>query len=467
MADDQKVLSRQFAFCGSIEGRSCRFRIQPGANRVGRAVDSEILLPVSGVSKHHALVFLDDQGLRVEDLASKNGLSVNGKPLLESRLRAGDEIQFGRVSLEVVEASAEEGHLAFSLAFPEPGDRREIDRETPFLRPGSPASIPPLKFPEGYIVGRSPSMVALYRQLLAVADSPLPVLLVGETGVGKEYVARILHASAARRSGPFVGFNCAAIPAELLESELFGIGDRVATGVAARPGRFRQAEGGTLFLDEIAEMSTPLQAKLLRVLQEREIDPVGGRSPLPTDVRIVASTNIELGRLVRDKGFRADLYYRLAGLVAQIPPLRSRREDIPSLVEHFLIQATQQSKRSVRGITVRALEMIVAQPWPGNVRELEHFVHRLVYLCLDGQAIRSDLIEGGGSDAFVEGRLGRADIGGCGIADIAWGEHCRRCRLEPPHRPRSRGDGKALHRRSLASDGRQSHARGNAARNFA
>lgn len=234
-----------------------------------------------------------------------------------------------------------------------------------------------------------------------MADDDLPVLLVGETGVGKECLARILHDSASGRSGPFVGFNCAAIPAELLESELFGIGDRVATGVTARPGRFRQAEGGTLFLDEIAEMSIDLQAKILRVLQEREVDPVGARSPLALDARIVASTNVELDRLVGES-FRKDLYYRLAGLVVEIPPLRSRREDIPALVEGFLVKATRRSGRAIRGITVRALERLAARPWPGNVRELEYAIHRLVCLCLDGQAIDVDLIEQALGSAFCQ-----------------------------------------------------------------
>ncbi len=393
MMSVDKSLSPELALCGLIEGRRCRFGLRPGANRVGRAASSEVLLPIAGVSMCHALIFLDQDGLRVEDLASKNGTFVNGISVGETKLYSDDEIRFGPVCLQLTEAASKDGALAVTLAVPQPADRFQEAQETPLAKAGTPAPIPPLAFPEGYVVGRSAAMIALYRQLLAVAASDLPVLLVGETGVGKEYLARILHASAGRRSSPFVGFNCAAIPAELLESELFGVGERVATGVAARPGKFRQAQGGTLFLDEIAEMSTALQAKILRVLQEREVDPVGARLPLSLDVRIVASTNIELDRLVREKAFRQDLYYRLAGLVVEIPPLRRRRQDIPLLVESFLVKANRKSGRSVRGITVRALERLAARPWPGNVRELEHGVRRLVHLCLDGQAISAELVE--------------------------------------------------------------------------
>jgi two-component system response regulator HupR/HoxA len=225
-----------------------------------------------------------------------------------------------------------------------------------------------------------------------VLHSDVPVLIVGETGVGKELLARSLHLSSLRRSGPMVAVNCAAIPAELLESELFGIGDRVATGVAGRRGVFEQAAGGTLFLDEIAEMPVELQVKLLRVLEDRELRPLGER-PRPIDVRVLAATNADLGAQVEAGRFRRDLYFRIAGYVLEIPPLRRRREDVPVLVEGFLRRFCAEVGKPVRGVTVRALRALVARDWPGNVRELEHEVRRLVYLCAPNQAIEASMLE--------------------------------------------------------------------------
>jgi two-component system NtrC family response regulator len=252
---------------------------------------------------------------------------------------------------------------------------------------GPPAGKPvPLRFPAGYVPGESPVMVSLYREMAAVAASGIPVLLLGETGVGKEPLARALHASSPRAARPFVAVNCAAIPAELLEAEMFGIEKGVATGVSGRPGKFEQAQGGTLFLDEVGDMPLPLQAKLLRVLQESEVTPVGG-SPVPLDVRVAAATNGDLRRLAEEGRFRADLFYRLAGVTLAVPPLRRRRADLPALVESLVRAFSHEAKKRVRGLTVRALERLVAYPWPGNVRELEHEVRRLVYLCPDGQPI--------------------------------------------------------------------------------
>jgi transcriptional regulator with PAS, ATPase and Fis domain len=234
-------------------------------------------------------------------------------------------------------------------------------------------------------------MAALYRQMEPLSAGDLPVLLLGETGVGKEPLSRTLHASSARRRGPFVAINCAAIPADLLEAELFGIGRSVATGVAERPGKFAEASGGSLLLDEIGDMPLALQAKLLRALQEKEVQPLG-RPSQPFDVRVIASTNQDLAAAVAAGRFRRDLYFRIAGSLLRVPPLRERREDLPRLVGLFLREASREAGKSPRGVTVRALKALSDYPWPGNIRELEHEVRRLVYLCPAGGAIDSGML---------------------------------------------------------------------------
>jgi two-component system NtrC family response regulator len=212
-----------------------------------------------------------------------------------------------------------------------------------------------------------------------------------------------------------VAINCAAIPAELLEAEMFGIGKGIATGVAERRGKFQMAEGGTLLLDEIGDMPLELQAKLLRALQEKEVQPVGG-APVPVDIRIIAATNSDLHRRMEEGRFRRDLYFRVAGIALHVPPLRERREDVPALVEGFLHAFTRETGKAIRGITVKTLRALTEYTWPGNVRELEHEVRRLVYLCPEGQAIDSTMIslpvladprEGGPAPAFDTLELGK------------------------------------------------------------
>lgn len=248
-----------------------------------------------------------------------------------------------------------------------------------------------LVFRAGYVVGRSPEMQRIYRELAVATAGPIPVLLVGETGVGKEHLARLLHDSSPRHGGPFLALNCAAIPADLLEAELFGVREGTATGVRASRGCFREAHGGTLFLDEVGEMPSGMQAKLLRALQEKEVRPVGGL-PVPVDVRIVSATNADLERQRREGRFRDDLYYRLAGLLVRVPPLRERREDVPPLVRHFVRRFAAEVDRRIRGVSEAALDALVDAPWPGNVRQLEHEVRRLVYLAPEGGEIGPELL---------------------------------------------------------------------------
>jgi DNA-binding NtrC family response regulator len=238
----------------------------------------------------------------------------------------------------------------------------------------------------GLVRAVSQGMQRVYSLVERAAAGEFPVLVVGETGAGKEHVVRLLHESSSRSSGPFVAVNCAAIPAELLEAELFGVARGAATGVQERAGRAQQAEGGTLFLDEIGEMPLSLQPKLLRMLDSGEVCPVGG-APHRVSARFVAATNVDLESRIRTGAFRADLFYRLAGYQIEVPPLRERREDLPLLLEHFLDRFSREADRRIPGFTLRALRAMRSHDWPGNVRELEGEVRRLVYLCPEGAPI--------------------------------------------------------------------------------
>jgi len=234
-------------------------------------------------------------------------------------------------------------------------------------------------------------MRRLVEQMQPLLRAGAPVLLLGETGVGKELIAHALHASSPRSRGRFVAVNCAAIPGELMEAEMFGIARGVASGVSERPGQFQLARGGTLFLDEIGEMPLPLQSKLLRALEGKEIQPVGG-APAAFETRVVAATNSDLEQKMEQGQFRRDLYYRVAGFVLRVPPLRERRQEIPDLVHAFLVAFARDAGRPVPRITPRALRALAAYGWPGNVRELQHEVRRLVYLCPEGRPIDCDLL---------------------------------------------------------------------------
>lgn len=230
------------------------------------------------------------------------------------------------------------------------------------------------------LVGRSAAMQEIYRVLARLMQTDLTLMITGESGTGKELVAKALHDYGKRRNGPFVAINMAAIPRDLIESELFGHEKGAFTGAQTRStGRFEQAEGGTLFLDEIGDMPMDAQTRLLRVLQQGEYTTVGGRTPIRTDVRIVAATNKDLKQSINQGLFREDLYYRLNVVPLRLPPLRDRAEDIPDLVRHFIQQGEKEGLDSKR-FDHEALEVMKAYPWPGNVRELENVVRRLMAL---------------------------------------------------------------------------------------
>src|SRR6185369_9493165 len=231
------------------------------------------------------------------------------------------------------------------------------------------------------ILGTSASMAEVFRLMESAAASPIAVLVEGETGTGKELVARGIHRASARAEGPFLAINCAALPETLLESELFGHRRGAFTGaVQDHIGLFEAAAAGTLLLDEIGEMPMTMQVKLLRVLQEGEVVPLGDTRPRKIDVRVISATNRELSTEIAAHRFREDLYYRLAAFPIRIPPLRERREDIPLLADHFLAGAAERHRKWIRGIEPAALELLTRFDWPGNVRELSNELERAAAL---------------------------------------------------------------------------------------
>jgi transcriptional regulator with GAF, ATPase, and Fis domain len=237
------------------------------------------------------------------------------------------------------------------------------------------------------IIGTTPAIRELTKLVEKVAPSPSTVLVTGESGTGKELVARAVHEKSDRARGPFIQVNCGAIPESLFEAELFGYERGAFTGaVGSKPGRFELAHGGTLFLDEVGELPRDMQVKLLRALQERRIDRVGGIEPITVDVRVIAATNVDLRRASEDGRFRSDLYYRLAVFPIQLPPLRERVDDIPLLVDHFLARFAERLGRTGLHIAPDAMAALLEHPWPGNIRELENLIERAVLLA-DGDTI--------------------------------------------------------------------------------
>jgi len=266
-------------------------------------------------------------------------------------------------------------------------ERTELSREAAQLR-----ERVDVRFQFGSILGEHPSMQRLMKNIAQVARSRATVLIHGETGTGKELIAAAIHQNSNRKDKPFVRLNCASLSETLLESELFGHERGSFTGaVSRREGRFKQADGGTLFLDEVSEIPPSVQIKLLRFLQEREFERVGGNETLKVDVRVVAATNRNLKQRVDEGVFREDLYYRLKVVQLDVPPLRIRRSDIPLLAQAFLRKYAAENDRQVGGFSEKALQHLMIYPWPGNVRELENAVERAVVMCEGDVIEREDM----------------------------------------------------------------------------
>jgi len=262
-------------------------------------------------------------------------------------------------------------------------EKRSLEQEVRYLR-----SEMALKAETVRIVSQSKSMKDVFFMIDRVAETSSSVLITGESGTGKELIAHAIHANSLRASKPFVAINCASIPSELVESELFGYEKGAFTGAHSRStGKFEFAHGGTIFLDEISTLSLKLQAKLLRFLQEREFTKVGSNRTIKVDVRVVAATNTQLTEMIKENRFREDLYFRLNVIPIEVPPLRRRREDIPLLANYFLERFNRLLNKKIKGITSDVMEMLCTYPWPGNVRELENLIERMVVLGFDGQLI--------------------------------------------------------------------------------
>jgi len=278
-------------------------------------------------------------------------------------------------------------------------------------------SYVPLAAPEGgeeQIVGSSPNMQEIYKMVGQIAPSDVTVLLRGESGTGKELIARAIYHHSLRSNQLFLPVNCAAIPDTLLESELFGHEKGVFTGASSRRiGKLEQCQGGTIFLDEIGDMSLSTQAKLLRVLQERSFERLGGTETIKVDIRLIVATNKDLEEAISNGKFREDLYYRLNVVSITIPPLRERKEDVPDLVSYFLKKFNRELKKERVGITPPAMEKITSYGWPGNVRQLENVLKRAMVLC-QGEWILEDhlLLEKGWEKREVEGELSKKNVEG-------------------------------------------------------
>mgnify|MGYP003591792079 CR=1 FL=1 len=316
-------------------------------------------------------------------------IHLEGKTVGALSFHAGEKGRFGEEDVEIARRVADQVALAFSHQRLAEEARRteEARREAARLEERVRALSDELESRDGFgrVVGASPAWRSVLVQGSKVAPTETTVLLTGESGTGKEVVARAVHRASARSSGPFVALNCAALPEQLLESELFGYEKGAFTGAyAAHPGRLEQAAGGTLFLDEAGETSPLVQAKLLRVLEAREFQRLGGTKVLKTDVRLVAATNRDLHAAIARGEFREDLFYRLSVFEIHLPPLRERPEDVLLLTERFLEDLARNVGRPAPGISREARELLLTYPWPGNVRELRNALERAVILCEGG-----------------------------------------------------------------------------------
>ncbi len=322
---------------------------------------------------------------------------VDGMTLLKEALREDPELPIVMITAHGTVDTAVEALKSGAFDYlTKPFDKDEVRQivakalKTKELSGAEASPTGPAKNARFGIIGGSPGIADLYAILERVADTPTTVLITGESGTGKELVARALHDHSSRKDKPFIKVNCAAIPKELIESELFGYERGAFTGaVTSKPGRFELANGGTLFLDEIGEIPVEMQVKLLRALQESEFERVGGIKTIHVDVRLVAATNRDLKKLIAAQSFREDLFYRLNVVPMRLPALRERATDIPMLVEHFLTKFNDRLKKHVTGTEPEALEVLGNYSWPGNIRELENVVERAVLFC-DAQKVRME-----------------------------------------------------------------------------
>ncbi|HSP07305.1 MAG TPA: sigma 54-interacting transcriptional regulator [Acidobacteriota bacterium] len=383
----------QLALVADFQGTRHTFPLDPDhpEHTAGSLPDNAIYLPFKGVSRRHFAVVYEMAAWHIRDLDSRNGIRVNGKKVHQCALHRGDIVQVGIVRLEVQEQAEVE---ALSLDTQSKSPLEEATDSlgvVPIAEQEPKFFFPELVLPEGMILGNSPAMFELYKNIHNVAKSDMNVLLVGETGVGKEMIAETLHLSSKRAGHPFVAVNCAAIPAELAEAELFGIGAKVATDVTQRKGKIAAAHHGTLFLDEISSFPMPLQAKVLRAIQDRRIYAVGEHEPQDVDFRLVAATNEDPQQLIESGRMRKDLYHRLSTMEIHIPPLRERKEDLEVLILGILRQILKKEGKQLAGISKNFLALLLKYSYPGNVRELYNILASVVAMARPGQVLDVNL----------------------------------------------------------------------------
>jgi DNA-binding NtrC family response regulator len=366
-----------------------RIVLSKGEITIGRSAENDLVLPNPHVSRLHLVIAQDGESFRLQDRSS-NGVFIDGKPV------DGSTLLPPQCKLEVYpfEIDCSRKREGLTLPIPKKTLQGELPQEdlSPFA-----FTSPSSRQHFGILVGESPAMQRIYRLIEDVSSHPVTVLIRGEHGTGKELVARAVHNASPRKKEPFIAVNCAAIPVELIESELFGYEKGAFTGAqAAQKGKIEEAKGGTLFLDEVGELSPAAQAKLLRFLQGRTFTRLGSSREIQADVRVVAATNKDLEKAIREGGFRADLYYRLKVVQIPLPPLRERSEDIPLLITHFLEGIAREfGLPSIPLVTEEAKRRLKAARLQGNVRQLENLLTSAVirakspYL-LDENAILTD-----------------------------------------------------------------------------
>ncbi len=388
------VAQRRFGLLVFCDGEAQIRLFEEGATAVvGREPPCEIVVRDPSISRQHARFSMKDGEVWVEDLDSRNGTLLAGRRVQRARLQPSDEVHVGRARLVVVATRTAE--------------RARADAPEPML--------------DQHVV-QSPAMSKLYETVARVSRSNLPVLILGETGVGKEHVATTLHRQGDRRDGPFVAINCGSIPSSLLEATFFGQDRALAGAGSNHAGAFERAAGGVLFLDEIGELASAAQAALLRAIETGRIARLGSAEEIAVDVRIVAATHCDLEAMVEDGTFRQDLYFRLNGLKLEVPPLRERVDEIDPLVDSFIEQTRTEWGTGARSVDVNAKAALRQFPWPGNVRQLRHAVERAALLCKGELISVSDLPEYVISDAPRE----QAPPSLAGLTDLALREQVSR-----------------------------------------
>lgn len=380
-----------------VYGRTIQFPLTDGYNEitVGALQDNLIYLPYKGVSRRHFSLVRNGPNWLLKDLGSTNGTRLNGSLVKESNIKADDVIYAGIVEFKIQELDPDK---LVTIPAEKPGtsqsQRTEKVGDVARNLQQSLFTSTRLVFPPGLIPGKSHRMIEIYQRLDSLADSDVNVLLTGETGTGKELLAHTLHLSGKRASGPFIAVNCAAIPSELLETELFGIGEKVATDVSQRKGKIQLAHQGTLLLDELEAFPIGLQAKVLRAIEEKAVTRIGEHHSIPVDFRLISVMNEDPSGLIESGKLRQDLYHRLAAVEISIPPLRERTEDIPLLLIGLLQQISKNEKKPIGGISKQLFSLLASYSYPGNVREMMNLLTSMIALAHPGEILDLHLAPG-------------------------------------------------------------------------